>query len=124
MKFAETDLLLPFEMPRVSEDYREFLQAKRNHYLTTIGYFAKPWEAFQLLDRIWSREVGNASHQILMKQYLPTQLLVLAHGRYRIVGDLAFSGCIADAWGAMRSAIELGAHAHRIYEKPELSMAS
>ena len=121
MEFTETELLLPFEMPRVRGDYREFFKAKRKHFLTTIGYFAELWEAFQLLDGIWSREISNASHQRTKVQFLPTLLLILAHGRYRIAGELAFSGCIADAWGVIRAAIELGVHAHRIHLKPELA---
>src|SRR5258706_12847907 len=121
MEFTETELLLPFEMTRVRGDYREFYKAKRKHCLITIEHLAKLWDAFQLLDSIWAREISNASHQRTKAQFLPTQLLILAHHRYRIAGELAFSGCIADAWGVIRAAIELGVHAHRIHLKPELA---
>src|SRR3990172_8332527 len=124
MEFTEAELLLPFEMPRMRGDYREFLKAKRKHYFITIGHFAELWDAFQLLDAIWSREISNASHQIKKVQILPTPLLILAHGRYRVAGELAFSGCIADAWGVIRAAIELGVHAYRIHLKPELAQTS
>ena len=122
MEFTKTELLLPFEMTRVRGDYREFFKAKRKQFFMTIEAFAKLWDAFQLLDNIWSREISNASHQVTKVRILPTQLLILAHQRYRVAGELAFSGCISDAWGVIRAAIELGVHASRIHLTPELAM--
>ena len=119
--FNETDLLLAFEKPRLRKDYREFFKAKRRHFFKTIEFFAKMWDQFQDLDEIWQREINAVGRPSENAQILPAQLLILAHGKFRIAGELAFCGCLGDTWAVMRIATELGAHANRIYRKPELA---
>ena len=98
VKFSDDDLLLPFEKPRLRKDYREFFMAKRRHFFTTIGFFAKMWDQFQDLDEIWQREINAVGRPSENSQILPAQLLILAPGKFRIAGELAFCGCLGDTW--------------------------
>ena len=120
-EFSERDLLLPYEQRRLRRGYREFFKAKRKHFFATIGYFEELWDSFQLLDEVWQREIENVWRPEKKTQILPAMLLIMAHGKCRIAAELAFSGCLADAWSIMRTAIECGAHARRIHLKPELT---
>ena len=119
--FTEGELLLPFEQARLRRGYREFYKAKRKHFFTTIGYFNELWDAFQMLDEVWDREIQDVSRPAAPIQILPAQMLILSHGRLRIAGELAFSGCVGDAWSIIRASIELAVHARRILSKPELA---
>ena len=107
--------------PDFARDYRECFKAKRGQFLTTIKYFSELWDAFQMLDEIWVREIQSIRNPGTSTRILPASLLLHAHGRYRIAGELAFSGCIADALSITRSGIEFAAHANRIHLNSELA---
>jgi hypothetical protein len=119
-EFKSSDLLLTFEELRLRKTYREFVKEKRKHFFLTISHFSAMWDLFQLVDEIWSREIRNASKPGTTARLLATPLMVVARDRFRIACELAFCGCLSEAWAIMRSAIEFGVHGRLIHRKPEL----
>ncbi len=118
---TESDLLLPFESQRVRGAYREFFKAKRNNFFATIQRFPRLWQTFQLLDGIWVREINDLHHLGATREMLPALLFIHAHLKYRIAMELAFSLCMAEAWGVLRVGIESVAYAHKIHREPHLA---
>ncbi|MBI1982753.1 MAG: hypothetical protein HYS61_00975 [Acidobacteria bacterium] len=117
---TESDLLLPFERHNLRGDYREFLKAKRNNLLASIQCFRGLWDAYQLLDEIWMKEIGNLTALREAKQLVPGLLFIHAHLKFRLSRELAFSFCMPEAWGVLRVGIESVAFAHKMYRNPEL----
>jgi hypothetical protein len=80
------------------------------------------WERFQLLDKIFLREIEdlrrvlNASHTVVVS------LFIRAYSRIRLVPDLAFAGCLTESAEMLRGAVESVAQAHRILKDPDLAI--
>jgi hypothetical protein len=115
----DADLLLPFEQENLRGDYREYLVAKRKNHRVTLKIFPELWDCFLCLDEIFVREFFDLE-RISRQSLLPSHLFKGSHAKMRVALELAFSTCIYDAWNAVRSAIELAAHARNIHRDPKL----
>jgi hypothetical protein len=55
-----------------------------------------------------------------LEKMFPGILFMNAHAKLRIAFEMGFSCCLAEAWDALRGAIESVAHAHKIIREPQL----
>jgi hypothetical protein len=76
------------------------------------------WDALQLLNDIWMRELCNVEHLSEARQMLPKLLFVSAHARFLTAVELGFSCCVGDAYSILRDGIEAVTHAHKIFTEP------
>jgi len=113
-------LLLPVEHQSVRGEYRNYLLAKRRNYSAALRDFPRLWECFLRLDEVFTREFSDLQ-RISAQSLLPSHLFKISQAEIRVAFELAFSTCIYDAWGIVRSAIESAVHAHKIYMEPKLA---
>ena len=116
----ETDLLVPFEIQTLPEDYKEYYLIKRNNFFASIQGFPALWKYYTMLDAIWLREISNLKPPGNVAQFFPLMLYINAHAKIRVSIELALSGCLAEARSILRDAIEFAAHAHAMTTDPEL----
>lgn len=112
--------LLPFEKQNFHGTYRQFFADKRGSFFNTVKAFAPIWDAFQLLDEVWSRELNDLSVPSSPTHILPGVLFYAAHANIRMAFELGFSRRLSDARGVMRSGIESVAFARNFLQKPQL----
>lgn len=116
----ETDLLVPFEIQTLPEDYKEYYLIKRNNFFASIQGFPELWKYYTMLDAIWLREISDLKPPGNVAQYFPLMLYINAHAKIRISIELALSGCLSEARSILRDAIEFAAHAHAMTTDAEL----
>jgi hypothetical protein len=117
----EADILLPFELETLKGDYRDFYKVKRTNLFASIQRLPTLWAAFQSLDEIWQREIEDLNFLSDTKPLVPGILFIHAALKFRIARELAFSCCMAEAWGVLRVGIESVAFAHKIHLNPALA---
>jgi len=113
-------ILVKFEEENLPDEYREYYAAKRNNFFATIQAAPFVWAAFMLLDEIWIRELQNMRTAIDTSRMFPLVLFMNGHAKIRIGLELAFSGCLPEAYSLFRDATESVAHGHRLFSDPEL----
>jgi len=118
---TDADILLPFEAETLKGDFREFFRVKRGNFLASIQGLPGFWAAFQRLDDIWMREEEDLQVVTEIKQLVPRLLFIHALLKFRIARELAFSRCMAEAWGVLRVGIESVAFASKIYREPQMA---
>jgi hypothetical protein len=118
---TDADILLPFEAENLKGDYRNFYKVKRTNLFATIQRLPSLWAGFQHLDEIWRREIEDLESLVDPKQLVPGILFIHAFMKCRIARELAFSCCIAEAWGVLRVGIESVAFAHKIHRSPTMA---
>jgi hypothetical protein len=116
----ETDLLVPFEIQTLPEDYKEYYLIKRNNFFASIQGFPALWKYYTMIDSIWLREISDLKPPGNVAQFFPLMLYINAHAKIRVSIELALSGCLAEARSILRDAIEFVAHAHAMTSDPEL----
>jgi hypothetical protein len=116
----ESDLLVPFEIQNIPDEYREYYKTKRNNFFSSIQRFSGMWKYHTLLDQIWFREFEVMRPARDIDRMFPMLLYFNAHAKIRVSIELAFSGCMAEARSIMRDAIEFVAHAHTMMGDAEL----
>ncbi len=116
----ESDVLMAFESRSFFSEYKDYYKAKRQNFYATIQSFPQLWECFQRLDQIWAHEFNDMHVVTDPNTMFPGMLFMSAHAKFRIAMELGFSCCLAEAWDALRGAIEPVAHAHKIVREPNL----
>jgi hypothetical protein len=114
------DILVKFEDENLPDEYKEYYAAKRNNLFATIQTAPPVWAAFMLLDKIWIRDLQNMRTAIDTGRMFPLLLIMNAHAKIRIAFELAFSGCLPEAYSLLRDATESVAHGHRLFSDTEL----
>jgi hypothetical protein len=115
--------LFPFEQERFHAAYQSYFKGKRQNFFRSMTEFKDLWEALQLLNDIWMRELSNLEHLRDEAQMLPKLLFSSAHSRFLTAVELGFSCCIGDAYSVLRDGIEAVAHAHKICVEPATASA-
>ena len=110
--------LFPIEKESFRSDYQEYFKGKRQNFLLTITVYRKLWDAFQLLNEIWVRELSDLEHLREETHLLPKLIFSSAHARFLTAIELGFSCCIGDSYSILRDGIEAVAHAHKILKEP------
>jgi hypothetical protein len=116
----ESDLLVPFEIEHLPQDYKEYYLIKRNNFFASIQGFPEMWKCYKMLDAIWLREFSDLKPPSALPQLFPLMLYINAHAKIRVSIELALSGCLAEARSILRDGIEFVAHAHTMLNRPEL----
>jgi hypothetical protein len=114
---------LPFEKERFCVAYQEYFKGKRKNFFCSMTEFKDLWDALQLLNDIWMRELSNLEHLRDATQMLPKLLFNSAHSRFLTAVELGFSCCIGDAYSVLRDGIEAVVHAHKICVEPATALA-
>jgi len=112
--------LLPFEEERFHGTYRLFYADKRGAFFNTVQAFPEIWDAFELLDEIWIRELEDLRVPGSPAHVLPTLLAYSAHREIRMAFELGFSHCLPEACTVMRNGIESVACGYNLLGKPQL----
>lgn len=99
--------------------YSDFLRDKGECFQNTVKAFPQIWEALELLDAIWSRELDDF-HTVGDQPVLPLLLFFEAHSRVRISVELGFSRCFSESWAVLRSGIESVVFASHILQNPRV----
>jgi len=115
--------LFPFEKERFHAAYQTFFKGKRQNFFRSMTEFRGLWDALQLLNDIWMRELSNLEHLRNTTQMLPKIIFASAHSRFLTAVELGFSCCIGDAYSVLRDGIEAVAHAHKIFVEPTSALA-
>jgi hypothetical protein len=110
--------LFPIEKDCFRRDFREYFEGKRQNFFLTLTTFRPLWDAFQLLNSIWMRELSDLEHLREQTHLLPKLIFSAAHARFLTAIELGFSCCIGDAYSILRDGIEAVAHAHKILKEP------
>ncbi len=116
----ESDLLVPFEIEHLPQDYKEYYLIKRNNFFASIQGFPEMWKYYTMLDAIWLQEISDLKPPSSAAQLFPLMLYINAHAKIRVGIELALSGCLAEARSILRDGIEFVAHAHTMLNRPEL----
>ena len=115
--------LLPFEKERFHPAYQHYFKGKRQNFFRAMTEFRELWDAFQLLNDIWMRELSNLEHLREATHMLPKLLFTSAHARFLAAVELGFSCCVGEACSILRDGIEAVAHAHKIFKEPAAASA-
>jgi hypothetical protein len=103
-------------------ELREYMSAKAHNFATSVAAFPQLWEAYHLLDDIFCKEFSDTQNVRDESLLVPALIYRDAHARFRVAMELGFSGCINDAFNALRFGIEAVYHARKILRSPELSI--
>lgn len=117
---GDENLLLPFERQVLSADYRHFLRIKRNNTFASIQRLPRQWKRFDLIDRVWLREIEDLNKVLDISHVVVVTLFIRGYARVRLTMELVFAGCTTEAADLLRGAIESVAQANRIYREPHL----
>jgi hypothetical protein len=80
----ERDLLVPFELQNIPDEYREYYKTKRNNFFGTIQAFPGIWKYYILLDRLWMREFADLKTARDLNRMFPLVLYLNAHAKIRV----------------------------------------
>jgi hypothetical protein len=119
-QLRETDLLVPFEIQHLPQDYKEYYAIKRGNLFASILAFPRLWKFYTMLDDIWLRGFSDLKPPGSLAQFFPLMLYMNAHAKVRVSIELALSGCLSEARSILRDAIEFVAHAHALTADPKL----
>jgi hypothetical protein len=113
--------LFPIEKECFHIEFQEYFRGKRQNFFLSITAFRPTWEALQLLNDIWNRELSDLEHLREQTHLLPKLIFSAAHAKFLMAIELSFSCCIGDAYSILRDAIEAVAHAHKILKEPTIA---
>jgi hypothetical protein len=116
--------LFSIEKEWFRSDFQEYFKGKRQNFFLTLTTFRTLWDALQLLNDIWLRELSNLEHLRDQTHLLPKLIFAAAHARFLTAIELGFSCCIGDAYSILRDGIEAVAHAHKILKEPSSAGAA
>ncbi len=95
------------------------MDEKQKCLQNTVKAFPRVWEAFELLDSIWVKELEDY-HYLAQQPPIPLLLFFNAHAKIRLAAELAFSRCVTEAWALMRNAVESVALGVYLHENPQI----
>ncbi len=117
------DILGTLEKEHIRGAYSAFYAEKLACFDNTIRAFPQMWQAFGLLDDVWSRELADLEVPGSGQRILPIALFFNAHLRIRLAFELGFCRCLPEACEVLRVGIESVALASRVSEEPHLAKA-
>ncbi|PYP93743.1 MAG: hypothetical protein DMG65_00155 [Candidatus Angelobacter sp. Gp1-AA117] len=116
----ETDMLMLFEDQNFRGAYREYFIQKRKNFQVVIRDIPELWDCFQKIDEIWARDLDDMKTTTDRNVPIVIAMFRNSHAQFRIAFELGFSTAISEAWAIMRSCIDTGVVAHKLYREPNL----
>lgn len=116
---SDADLLTPFEIRNLPEEYRRWYATKRNNLFATIQASRSLWDLYVAIDSLWRRDLGLMQAVSSAGSMLPLVLYMASHSKSRIAMELLFSGCAPEGCSVLRDSVESAAHAHFLVEHPD-----
>ena len=102
------------------ERYREYYAIKRQNFFAGVTQFPELWACYMRLDDIFTDEFDDLRIGLNPRKAIPLMLFAHAHAQFRIVLELAFTGCFCEAFNIARMAIESAYQARKILAEPQL----